>query len=138
MKCPNCRLINPNTALRCDCGYDFESGTIKESYLQTSPSNLGGQKAITIVALVCALTGSGALLFVFCACVLNVIPLGFEGRGVFGGSALWLGGISTIIGEIIFVVIYRRDKKRRVSILLGSAYCLALFAGYITVFWIAK
>ena len=33
MKCPNCGLINPESALRCDCGYDFPSGTMKESYL---------------------------------------------------------------------------------------------------------
>ena len=23
MECPNCRLINPEKAERCDCGYDF-------------------------------------------------------------------------------------------------------------------
>ena len=34
MKCPNCRLINPDTALRCDCGYDFQSKQVKESYLK--------------------------------------------------------------------------------------------------------
>ena len=33
MECPNCKLINPPTAQRCDCGYDFPSGTMKESYL---------------------------------------------------------------------------------------------------------
>ncbi len=33
MRCPECRLINPETALRCDCGYDFASGSKKESYL---------------------------------------------------------------------------------------------------------
>ena len=27
MKCPNCKLENPPTALRCDCGYDFPSAT---------------------------------------------------------------------------------------------------------------
>jgi len=31
--CPECHLVNPNGALRCDCGYDFPSGTIKDSYL---------------------------------------------------------------------------------------------------------
>ena len=33
MECPHCRLINPPTAQRCDCGYDFPSGKMKESYL---------------------------------------------------------------------------------------------------------
>lgn len=35
MKCPNCGLINPETALRCDCGYDFPSGTVLQSYSET-------------------------------------------------------------------------------------------------------
>lgn len=33
MECPNCKLINPPTAQRCDCGYDFPSGQIKQPYL---------------------------------------------------------------------------------------------------------
>ncbi len=35
-KCPRCELYNPPTALRCDCGYDFRSGQIKDSYLSSS------------------------------------------------------------------------------------------------------
>src|SRR3989442_9382747 len=31
--CPNCRLINPPTAERCDCGYDFSTGSMEKSYL---------------------------------------------------------------------------------------------------------
>jgi len=31
-KCPICGLINPDSGSRCDCGYDFETGIIKESY----------------------------------------------------------------------------------------------------------
>ena len=29
MKCPNCGLINPDPAQRCDCGYDFQSRRIE-------------------------------------------------------------------------------------------------------------
>lgn len=36
MKCPHCKLINPDTAQRCDCGYDFETKTLKDSYLPES------------------------------------------------------------------------------------------------------
>jgi hypothetical protein len=32
MNCPKCGLINPDSAQRCDCGYDFESGKMKESH----------------------------------------------------------------------------------------------------------
>lgn len=36
MDCPRCALINPDWALRCDCGYDFPSGTFRASYLDTT------------------------------------------------------------------------------------------------------
>jgi hypothetical protein len=40
MKCTNCGLINPETAERCDCGYDFATQVVKDSYLpvQQTPS----------------------------------------------------------------------------------------------------
>jgi len=41
MKCPRCKLINPDTAQRCDCGYDFETETVERSYL---PQELLPQK----------------------------------------------------------------------------------------------
>ena len=31
-KCPRCGLWSTGSALRCDCGYDFQKGTIEESY----------------------------------------------------------------------------------------------------------
>lgn len=30
-KCPQCKLINPATALRCDCGYEFQSDKMEQS-----------------------------------------------------------------------------------------------------------
>lgn len=32
-RCPNCRLINPPEATRCDCGYDFDADGVKNSYV---------------------------------------------------------------------------------------------------------
>jgi hypothetical protein len=31
--CPNCELLSPDTAERCDCGFDFVSRTMKGSLL---------------------------------------------------------------------------------------------------------
>jgi hypothetical protein len=36
VRCPNCNLINPPNAERCDCGYDFESKTVQASYIKAS------------------------------------------------------------------------------------------------------
>lgn len=42
MKCPNCGLINPDSATRCDCGYDFPSQSMKESY--SAPKRVDKEK----------------------------------------------------------------------------------------------
>ena len=34
MKCPNCKLENMPSSQRSDCGYDFQLGTLKTSFLK--------------------------------------------------------------------------------------------------------
>ena len=35
VQCPRCGLYHPESAQRCDCGYDFASGEVKTPYLVT-------------------------------------------------------------------------------------------------------
>jgi hypothetical protein len=37
--CPRCKLTNPGTAQRCDCGYDFETKTVEKPYFTTIKEN---------------------------------------------------------------------------------------------------
>ncbi|MBC8401901.1 MAG: hypothetical protein H8E14_10475 [Candidatus Marinimicrobia bacterium] len=39
MKCPKCDLFNPDSAIRCDCGYDFKTDRIEKTYLSNNKSN---------------------------------------------------------------------------------------------------
>jgi hypothetical protein len=67
MKCPNCKLLNPPGAMRCDCGYDFATGeiqrlsgtsrprtsanTLKARSLQRSPAATAGVFSLAVLLL---------------------------------------------------------------------------------------
>jgi len=90
MECPNCNLISPPNAARCDCGYDFQSGTTDESrtYSTSVKTGLGSiLKAVAgIAGLVCLLTpvtGLGVLVFVvalFVAIIAGVTGFHLSGK----------------------------------------------------------
>ena len=53
MECPRCRLLNPPSTQRCDCGYDFDSGQVKTPYMiqrERSPET-GAERAAMAVAV---------------------------------------------------------------------------------------
>lgn len=44
-KCPNCGLWNPPSAMRCDCGYDFNSLSVKPSYADQTTFSFAQERA---------------------------------------------------------------------------------------------
>lgn len=69
MDCPNCKLVNPPTAERCDCGYDLTTRTMEQSYLTERDRQLSKPLAtiIGVLALVALKFVSG---LAFDVCVL--------------------------------------------------------------------
>lgn len=55
--CPRCGLINPDSAMWCDCSYDFRSGSIREqpvtdiSHGADSPKGIGGWLLLFAISL---------------------------------------------------------------------------------------
>lgn len=81
--CPKCGLVNPDVALRCDCGFDFDSGRALASYLtekeQTARFNWRTQVfnsllgSMVVFAAIGLLNSDASLfLFIFINAVLSV------------------------------------------------------------------
>jgi hypothetical protein len=61
MDCPRCGLINPTTASRCDCGYDFQTQTVEQPfYQQKLPRDI--KKFLVLVVVLNAISALVALV----------------------------------------------------------------------------
>jgi hypothetical protein len=76
-ECPRCGLFNPSTAGRCDCGYDFATGAVKDAYFKQELPRAFRTFAILVV-------------------VLNL---------VLGAAAIAGGNFSEMAGAIMWVVL---------------------------------
>ena len=48
-ECPKCGLTNPDSAQRCDCGWDFRSETLEKSYLTGNAAQVTASAAYEIL-----------------------------------------------------------------------------------------
>ncbi len=56
--CPSCDLIHPESALRCECGYDFESGRLEGPRAPSKPGPWFENPYVAIAALcLCGVIG---------------------------------------------------------------------------------
>jgi hypothetical protein len=47
-ECPVCRLINPDIAQRCDCGFDFQSRRVEASYANPRDPEILAERGMTV------------------------------------------------------------------------------------------
>ncbi len=62
MQCPRCKLLNPDTTARCDCGYDFESRSMQKRHFTNASLRVPGLFSF-LPAGVGALTGIATAVF---------------------------------------------------------------------------
>jgi hypothetical protein len=103
MKCSKCGLLNPPTALRCDCGWDFASNTMKESYLkQTTSSSAGAvvaegrflKKRVKPIKQYGQYRGNGRL-------EVNETGLNIIGKHVYSLGARWGFGLALVVAILV-------------------------------------
>jgi len=58
MECPVCGLLNPDEASRCDCGYDFATGSNREALISQRRKRLVS-KTLKIIGIVLLMAAGG-------------------------------------------------------------------------------
>lgn len=77
MECPRCRLLNPDSAEVCDCGYNFKTGNVQKSYSKaTAPTSgvKGGSFAASSFRTLAGL-GKGIATLGWIGIVVSVIAV---------------------------------------------------------------
>lgn len=98
-KCPNCGLWNPPSAMRCDCGYDFDAKDIKGSFADPQSVAAARDRAeknlptIVIRGIVFVVVFMGANFAMY-------FLLGAQPRGVAVGVAFGLAGAAAALVKI--------------------------------------
>jgi hypothetical protein len=127
VKCPRCGLFNPESAQRCDCGFDFESRTVKESYL--TQATLVVRKDLRPFVAICSSIGVIGLLLTYSG-EHGWPPVGHEGALFFSGVVLLGGGGASLLGAV-FAILDAKSRAWSPSGLGVVVTSLAVLGGYV-------
>jgi hypothetical protein len=82
--CPRCRLVNPPSAQRCDCGYDFVSRTQERSFMSSGSGRPDGGSRVL---------GYGCLLLAPLFLLAGIMSAVKVGGAAAAGDAFALGQV---------------------------------------------
>jgi ribosomal protein L40E len=130
LKCPNCGLINPGTAQRCDCGYDFLSGAVKEPprAAKADDVKLWPEEQVR-------LRGVRGWLLLWCIITAIIVPVFLIVRAATSWTGVTLlvylafAGLAVFTGVSVWAV--RRNALRLVKVYLVAMLCFALVEAFL-------
>lgn len=99
MECPRCRLVNPDSAQRCDCGYDFPTGTVRASYADAAKRGKTPQPSEAVRALGRRDIQVGGVIF---AVGLTATVVSYAYAATHGGTYVMAYG-AVVWGLILFL-----------------------------------
>jgi hypothetical protein len=119
--CPKCRLANPDNAIRCDCGYDFASNTMEQSYLPAKERRVWTFEPLLVLSLAVAVLGA-------------VLPFAYKYEP--GLTTSWIASVCLALFWLILVVVgLLKFKKRGLWLLIGAPIALFFPFSLVMMLW---
>ena len=101
MLCPTCKLENPPTAQRCDCGYDFITKSLEDSYARPGTDSASSRPRFSWVA---------GLLHGLVAYLVVVAPLALRAPARAYGAVL-RSGVGFFVWALLLSYLFQTGRR---------------------------
>jgi hypothetical protein len=124
MDCPNCKLVNPEGALRCDCGFDFPSGRLSPNLSSSGLEVPGSGQPRLLRRSVVRLSAACCLVLGLLACHDFVVaPAARFAPGL--PPHLMLAGPSlAALGVVLLAASFAPKKAAKPMVIVGGSFAI--------------